>query len=81
MAVTGFHKIEALYKKTAGLKLDHEKVKEISHVIDQKLYDLLVEAEANAKYNGRDVIWLSDLPLTKAMKESMQKFVELEEEL
>jgi len=81
MAVTGFHKIEALYKKASGLKVDHEKVKEISNVIDQKLYDLLVEAEANAKYNGRDVIWLSDLPLTKAMKESMQKFVELEEEL
>ncbi len=81
MSVTGAHKIEALYKKAAGLRIDKSKVKLISDVVDQKLYDLLVIAEANARYNGRDVIWMCDVPLTKAMKESMQKFKELEEEL
>ncbi len=81
MAVTGAHKIEALYKKAAGLRIDKSKVKAISDVVDQKLYDLLVVAEGNARYNGRDIIWMCDVPLTKAMKESMQKFKELEEEL
>ena len=81
MAVTGAHKIEALYKKAAGLRIDKNKVKKISDAVDQKLYDLLVVAEGNARYNGRDVIWMCDVPLTKAMKESMQKFKELEEEL
>ena len=81
MAVTGAHKIEALYKKAAGLRIDKNKVKKISDVVDQKLYDLLVVAEGNARYNGRDVIWMCDVPLTKAMKESMQKFKELEEAL
>ena len=81
MAVTGAHKIEALYKKAAGLRIDKSKVKAISDVVDQKLYDLLVVAEGNARYNNRDVIWMCDVPLTKAMKESMQKFKELEEEL
>jgi hypothetical protein len=81
MAVVGAHKIEALYKSAAGLRLSKEKVKEISDVIDQKLHDMLLIGEANAKYNGRDVIWYSDLPLTKAFRESMQKFVQLEEEL
>jgi hypothetical protein len=81
MAVVGAHKIEALYKNAAGLRLSKEKVKEISDVIDQKLHDMLLIGEANAKYNGRDVIWYSDLPLTKAFRESMQKFVQLEEEL
>jgi len=42
---------------------------------------MLVIAEENAGYNGRDVIWLSDMPLTKAMKASMKRFVELEEAL
>ncbi|NPA95216.1 MAG: DUF1931 family protein [Thermodesulfobacteria bacterium] len=81
MAVTGAHKIEALYKKAAGLRIDKSKVKAISDVVDQKLYDLLVVAEGNARYNNRDVIWMCDVPLTKAMKESMQKFKDLEEEL
>lgn len=81
MAVVGVHKIEELYKKAAGLRVDRQKVKKISDVVDQKLYDLLVEAEANARYNNRDVIWLSDVPLTKAMRESMKKFNELEEAL
>lgn len=81
MAVAGAHKIEALFKKAATLQISKEKVKEISDVIDQKFHDLLLIGEANAKYNGRDVIWYSDLPLTKAFRESMQKFQALEEEL
>ncbi len=81
MAVIGAHKIEALYKKAAGLRLDKSKIKEISDLVDKKLYDLLLVAEQNAKYNGRDIIWMCDVPLTKAMKESMEKFLKLEEEL
>jgi len=52
-----------------------------TEVIDRKFHDLLLIGEANAKYNGRDVIWYSDLPLTKAFRESMQKFEKLESEL
>lgn len=81
MAVVGAHKIESLFKASAGLQIGKEKVKEISDVIDSKFHDLLLIGEANAKYNGRDVIWYSDLPLTKAFRESMQKFKALEEEL
>ena len=81
MAATGAHNIENLYKKAAGLKIHKNKIKEISDIVDAKFNDLLIAGEANAKYNGRDVIWLSDLPLTKAFRESMQKFIALEEEL
>ncbi len=81
MAVTGANRIEALYKRAAGLRLDKSKVKQISDIVDQKLYDLLVVAEANAKYNGRDIIWMCDVPFTKAMKESMKEFARFEEEL
>ncbi len=81
MAVIGVHKIEKLFKEVSSLRIDKSKVKEISDVVDDKLYDLLVVAQENTKYNNRDVIWLSDVPLTKAFKESMRKFEELEEEL
>ncbi len=81
MAVVGVHKIEKLFKEVASLRLDKSKVKEISDIVDDKLYDLLVVAQENTKYNNRDVIWFSDVPLTKAFKESILKFEELEEEL
>ncbi len=81
MAVAGAHKIEALFKKAVDLQISKEKVKEISDIVDQKFHDLLLVGEANAKYNGRDVIWFSDLPLTKAFRESMRHFEALEEAL
>ena len=81
MAVVGAHKIEELFKKAASLRIHKNKVKEISDMIDQKFHDLLLVGQANAKYNGRDVIWYSDLPLTKAFRESMQKFREIDQEL
>ncbi len=81
MKTEGAYKIELIFKKGAGLQLAKNKVPEVEEKIEQKLYDMLVVANENAGYNGRDVIWYSDMPLTKAMKESMQKFTELEEAL
>ncbi|WP_457593829.1 DUF1931 family protein [Hydrogenimonas sp.] len=81
MKIEGAYKIEALFKKAAGLKLAKSKVKEIEEAIDRKLYEMLTVAEESAGYNARDVIWLSDMPLTNAMKRSMREFAGLEEAL
>ena len=37
--------------------------------------------EENARYDDRQVIWLSDVPLTKGFRESIRKFKALEEEV
>jgi len=81
MAVLGAHKIESLFKEVSGLKLHKNKVKEVSDIVDKKFHDLLLIGESNAKYNGRDVIWYSDLPLTKAFRESMNKFENIDSKL
>jgi len=81
MAVVGVHKLEELFKESADLKIHKNKLKEVTDIIDKKFHDLLLIGEANAKYNGRDVIWYSDLPLTKAFRESMQKFEKLDSKL
>ena len=65
MAVVGFAKLEALMRKAAGLDIDKSKAKEITDIVEKKLYDLLLIGERNAKYNGREVIWECDVPLTK----------------
>jgi hypothetical protein len=81
MAVVGVAKLEALMRKSASLDLDKNKAKEITDIVEKKLYDLLLIAERNASYNARDVIWECDVPLTKGFLESMQKFRKLEEEV
>ena len=81
MAVVGAVKLEVLMRKSAGLDLEKSKVKEITDIVEKKLYDLLLVGERNANYNGREVIWESDIPLTKGFLESMQKFKKLEEEI
>ncbi|SNR79549.1 DUF1931 family protein [Desulfurobacterium atlanticum] len=81
MAVVGFAKLEALFRKAAGLDIDKNKAKVITDIVEKKLYDLLLIGERNAKYNGRDVIWECDVPLTKGFLETIQKFKELEEVL
>ena len=81
MAVVGFTKLEALFRKGASLDLDKNKAKEVTDIVEKKLYDLLLIGERNASYNARDVIWESDVPLTKGFLESMQRFRKLEEEV
>jgi len=81
MAVVGFSKLEALMRKAASLDIEKNKAKEITDIVEKKLYDLLLIGERNASYNNRDVIWESDIPLTKGFLESMQKFRKLEEEV
>jgi len=81
MAVVGAAKLEALMRKAASLDIEKGKVKEITDIVEKKLYDLLLIGERNANYNNREVIWESDVPLTKGFLESMQKFRKLEEEV
>ncbi len=81
MAVVGFTKLEALFRKGAGLDIDKNKAKEITDIVEKKLYDLLLIGERNASYNSREVIWECDIPLTKGFLESIQKFKKLEEEV
>ncbi|NPA58338.1 MAG: DUF1931 family protein [Aquificae bacterium] len=81
MPVVGATKLEALMRKGASLDIDKSKAKEITDIVEKKLYDLLLIGERNASYNGREVIWEADVPLTKGFLESLQKFKKLEEEV
>ena len=81
MAVVGFTKLEALFRKAASLDIHKGHAKEITDIVEKKLHDFLLAAERNANMNGRDVIWESDLPVTKGLQETIIAFKKLEEEL
>ena len=81
MAVVGFTKLQAIFRKGASLDIAKGHAKDITDIVDKKVYDLLVAGERNAKYNDRDVIWYSDLPLTNGLEKTIDEFKKLEEEL
>ncbi len=71
MAVSEF---ERLFRQAASLDVDKNDLKRVSDFLTQKIYDLLLVAEKHAKYNGRDVIYRPDLPITKGLEETIQAF-------
>ncbi|NOZ90549.1 MAG: DUF1931 family protein [Epsilonproteobacteria bacterium] len=81
MAVVGFTKLEALFRKAASLDIHKEHAKEIVDFVGKKVYDLLLAAELSASMNNRDIILESDLPITKGLQETIIEFRKLEEEL
>jgi len=81
MAIVGFTKLEALFRKAASLDLDKGDAKLITDAVEQKLVDLLIAGERTANINGRDVITEGDLPITKGLQETIIAFRKLEEEI
>jgi len=79
MAVVGFTKLEALFRKAASLDIKKGHAKEITDIAEEKLVSFLIAAERNTKMNGRDVIQESDLPITDGLQESIIAFKKLEE--
>ncbi|WP_343908314.1 DUF1931 family protein [Nocardioides aquiterrae] len=77
----GVPKFERFFRLAAGLDVDKEDLKRYSDFVGEKLYDLLVVAQANAQANGRDVIQPSDLPVTKGLQERIHEFRRLDEEV
>jgi hypothetical protein len=79
--VIGFARLEQIVRRAAGIDLQKNKTARIVDMVEKKLYDLLKVGEENARYNDRQVIWLSDVPLTLGFRNSIKKFKELEEEV
>lgn len=77
--VMGVARFERFFRVAAGLDIDKADIRRYSDFINQKVYDLLVRGEANAKANGRDIIEPFDLPITKGLQESIHAFRTIDE--
>jgi hypothetical protein len=78
MSVTRF---ERFFRIAAGLNVDKQDLKRYSDFINQKVYDLLLRAEATAKANGRAIIQPFDLPITKGLQQTIREFNEIDEQI
>jgi hypothetical protein len=74
-------KFERFFRIAAGLDVDKQDLKHYSDFINQKLYDLLLRAEAAAMANGRVIIEPFDLPITKGLQESIHAFRAIDEQI
>jgi len=78
MTIMGINQFERFFRQAASLDVDKSDLKRMSDFLNQKLYDLLIIGVAKAKANGRDVIQVHDLPITKGLQESIHRFRGLE---
>jgi hypothetical protein len=74
MTIMGVSKFQRFFRAVAELDVKREDLKRYSDFINHKLHDLLLRAQATAKANGRDVIHPIDLPITKGLQESIQRY-------
>ncbi len=77
----GVAQFERLFRKAASLDVDKSDLRRLSDFVTRKLADMLIVARAAAKQNGRDVLWVYDLPITKGLQETMHEFRSLDEAL
>ncbi|WP_433605354.1 DUF1931 family protein [Dactylosporangium sp. CA-139114] len=81
MPVLAINRFERFFRAAASLDVDKSDLKRYNDFVDQKVYDLLLIAQAKAKANGRDVIAPHDLPVTKGLQERIHEFRNLDEEI
>jgi hypothetical protein len=74
MPLVAIPNFERFFRIEGGLDVDKNDLKRYSDFIHEKIYDLLVMAEANARANLRDVIEPWDLPITKGLQERIHEF-------
>jgi len=81
MPVFGMAKFERFFRIAAGLDIDHEDLKRYNDFVNQKIYDLLIRGQAAANSNGRDIVELFDLPITKGLQERIHDFRNIDAEI
>ena len=81
MPVMGFAKFERFFRIAGSVRVDRDDVKRYLDFVNDAIYDLLVMGQAAAKANARDVIEPWDLPITRALQESIHGFESIDEEI
>ena len=81
MEVMAIAKFERFFRLAASLDVDKSDLKRYGDFVNDKIYDLLLRAQAAAKANGRDVIEPYDLPITKGLQERIHEFRRIDEQI
>jgi hypothetical protein len=81
MKVISMTKFKRFFRATASLDVDKDDLRRFDDFVNDKVYDLLLRGQANAKANLRDVIQPQDLPITKGLQEAIESFRTIDQEI
>jgi hypothetical protein len=76
---SGVPVFERFFRSVGRIKVDKSDVKRFRDFVDEMVDDIAIAGRNSARWNGRDVIAPSDLPITKGLQERMREFDELDE--
>lgn len=79
MPVMSVPRFQRLFREVASLNVDKSDLKRCIDFIDERIYDMLLVAQARAKANERDVLQPWDLPITKGLQERMYEFRDVDQ--
>jgi hypothetical protein len=74
MPTIGVATFERFFREAASLDVDKSDIKRYEGFVRDKIADLLIVAEAKASADGRDVIEVRDVPITKGLQETIHAF-------
>jgi hypothetical protein len=77
----GVARFERFFRAAAGIDVDKDDLRRCNDFINQKIYDLLLIGQANARANDHDTVQPHDLPITKGLQETIHQFHSLNEGL
>ena len=77
----GISKFEKFFRTVGGLDVDKSDIKRLYDFTNNAIYRLLETGVENARINYRDVLWLSDLPITQGLRSSIEEFESYNQEL
>ncbi|MCU1381294.1 MAG: hypothetical protein JWN29_4277, partial [Acidimicrobiales bacterium] len=81
MKVMSTATFERFFREAASLDVDKDDLKRFNDFVNHKLHDLLIVGNARTNENGRDLIEVADLPITKGLQESIHQFRKLDQNL
>jgi hypothetical protein len=81
MNVISITKFKRFFRETASLDVDKDDLRRFDDFVNDKVYDLLLRGQANARANLRDVIQPQDLPITKGLQERIESFRTIDQEI
>src|ERR687894_547779 len=77
--MTGIPEMKRFFRSAAGIEVDKDDLKRFRVFVDEKVDDIAIAGRNSARWNGRDVIYPQDLPITKGLQERMREFDKLDE--
>ncbi len=81
MKVAGVKKFEKLFRRVGSMDVDKNDIVRLNDFINKAIYRILETGMKRAKYQGRDVVWYSDLPITQGLEANIEAFREIDEDL